>query len=368
MPHVTVISLDSSAALQLGWVLDVLAEANRISGTARFTWDVLSFADYLGELRRERTQSSRALVEPRAAVFIAGDRLHLGLDDLDRERLRRSVRQLRLALACGPAVELFASCSLLQGHTAAACRMTSLWLGEQFPDVSFRVQPLCWNGKIGTSTGGVAIAAAVLELMSRLDLSRLALEIQGRLLLPSLNSEQSGLSPRIRFGARSRKIIKAIAFMQDNIESPISVSVVASHVGSSVRQLERLFKIQIETTPARFLKRLRLERARELLMNTELSIIETVCAAGFKNQSHFSRCFRFAFSEAPTKWREKICREVLTSASRRNAVGAVAPALHFESPMTAVARRVYSTHRIKFNASLTRDFYIDIECCDDSRE
>lgn len=303
--HVTVVSVDPSAALQLGWVLDILVEANRISPETRFTWDVLSLADYDGILRDGTHQRSQTMYDTHSAVFVAGERPQVVLNDLERERLRRSVRQLNLALACGPAVELFAACSLLQGHSAAACRTASVWMREQFPGTLFRGEPLCWNGRIGTSTGGVAVAAAMLELLARLGLSRLSREIGGRLLLPGLRVEQPGLSPRARFGARSSKIVKAISFMQENLEGPLSVHEVASHVGSSVRQLERLFNTEMQTTPARFLKRLRLEQAQALLLNTELSMIEIVCAAGFESPTHFSKAFRREFSVSPSKWRQE---------------------------------------------------------------
>lgn len=303
--HVTVISVDPSTSLQLGWVLDVLAEANRISPATRFTWDVLSLADYNGILRDGAHQRSETMYETHSAVFVAGERPQVVLNDLERERLRRSVRQLNLALACGPAVELFAACSLLQGHSAAASRTASVWMREQFPGTLFRVEPLCWNGRIGTSTGGVAVSAAMLELLAQLGLSCLAREIGGRLLLPGIRVEQPGLSPRARFGARSSKIVKAISFMQESLEGALSVNQIASHVGSSVRQLERLFKTEMQTTPARFLKRLRLEQAQLLLLNTELSVVQVVCATGFESPTHFSKSFKRAFALSPSRWRDE---------------------------------------------------------------
>lgn len=302
--HFTVVVLDSAASLQAGWVLDVLAEANRVGDAARFTWDVLSFQAYMEAERAGRSVDLAEGGRSRAALFLAAETPDLRLSELERERLRKSVRQLSLSLACGPAVELFAACSVLKDKSAAACRTTRAWLREKYPEISFLDAPLHWSGTIGTSAGGATIAAATLDALGKLGLSPLAREIGGRLLIPTLKVERPGLSPRARFGARSTKIAKAVAFMERNLEEELQVEAVASHVGTSVRQLERLFKTQMATTPARFLKRLRLGRARELLVNTELSIVQIGCATGFESPTHFAKCFKRSFSVPPTKWRQ----------------------------------------------------------------
>lgn len=304
--HFTVVTLDRSSMLQLGWVADILAEANRATDAVRFSWEIVSFGNYL-EARRVGRHHFGSAAQSRSAVFLSGDSLELRLNDIERERLRQSLGQHSLALACGPAVELFVACSALADGKAAACRTTRVWLREKYPDTCFLEAPLHWSGRIGTSAGGATIAAAMLECLSRLGHSDLAADLGGTLLIPAFQRERPGLSPRARFGARSPKIARAIAFMEVNLEDELSIETVAAHVGSSVRQLERLFSTQMETTPARFLKRLRLDRARDLLVNTELSILQVGCAAGFESPTHFAKCFRRQFAMSPAGWRK--CRQ-----------------------------------------------------------
>lgn len=244
-------------------------------------------------------------IQSRSAVFLAEGPLSLALDDVSRERFRQAIGRLSMVLACGPAVEFLAACSVLNDKSAAACRATRAWLCEKYPQVTFIDGPVHWNGHIGTAAGGVATATAVLESISRLSFGELSSEVAGRLLLShGRHARSGGIQPKTRYGVRGTKITKAIAFMEQNLEEELHIQTVAAHVGSSVRQLERLFKTQLKTTPARFVKMLRLNRAKELLANTELSVVQVSCATGFENPTHFSKCFKHRFSTAPTAWRE----------------------------------------------------------------
>lgn len=93
--------------------------------------------------------------------------------------------------------------------------------------------------------------------------------------------------------------------MKSNIEEPISVRELAAFVGISRRQLERLFKVHLETSPARYYLELRVTQARRLLIQSNASITNIALACGFVSTSHFSNCFRDYFGISPTLAREK---------------------------------------------------------------
>lgn len=300
--HFAIVPFGASFSLPVACALDVLAEANRVAKANLFSWDVMPIAVFIRAMHEGA--SSGPGTPSRSAVFLADTPLELDLREVEREKFRKALGQLPIALACGPAVELFAACAVLDDKPAAASAATRAWLSEKYPTVRFVNGAVHWEGRIGTSVGGAATAAAVLDCIARLGFADLATELAGRLLLPDHSpTRRCASSPKLRYGVRGAKISRAIAFMEMNLEEPLPIDVVAAEVGSSVRQLERLFKTQLDTTPARFLKRLRLERAKELLSNTELSIVEVVCATGFENPTHFSKCFKRRFAAAPTVWR-----------------------------------------------------------------
>ncbi len=88
------------------------------------------------------------------------------------------------------------------------------------------------------------------------------------------------------------KLVEIVELMEANIEEPIELDELACFVSVSRRQLERLFHRYLNCTPSRYYLRLRLDRARQLLKQTTLSIIEVSSACGFVSTPHFSRCYR----------------------------------------------------------------------------
>ena len=91
--------------------------------------------------------------------------------------------------------------------------------------------------------------------------------------------------------------------MEENIEEPISPSLLAQEVGMSTRQLERLFRRYLDRSPKRYYMELRLQKARNLLMQTDMSVINVALACGFTSPSHFSKCYRSQYDTTPYRER-----------------------------------------------------------------
>ena len=91
--------------------------------------------------------------------------------------------------------------------------------------------------------------------------------------------------------------------MEQNIEEPISPAILANHVGMSTRQLERLFRRYVNRSPKRYYMELRLGKARNLLMQTDMSVINVALACGFTSPSHFSKCYRAQYDTTPYRER-----------------------------------------------------------------
>jgi transcriptional regulator GlxA family with amidase domain len=89
--------------------------------------------------------------------------------------------------------------------------------------------------------------------------------------------------------------------MQNNIEDPLTPDEIAEVVGVSTRQMERLFAKHLGLSPKRYYLQMRLDKARELLRQTSLSVTEICVACGFRSPSHFSKSYRAAFNVAPSQ-------------------------------------------------------------------
>ena len=87
--------------------------------------------------------------------------------------------------------------------------------------------------------------------------------------------------------------------MENNIEDPLTPDEIADVVGLSTRQLERLFAKYLTISPKRHYLRIRLEKGRNLLRQTDLSVTDVCVACGFKSLSHFSKSYRANYGIPP---------------------------------------------------------------------
>jgi len=105
-------------------------------------------------------------------------------------------------------------------------------------------------------------------------------------------------------GNRSEKLIVAVELMEANVREPISQTDIASYTGVSRRQLQRLFERYLSCTPSRYYSQIRLARARELLHQTSMSLVEISALTGFVSSSHFSKSYKENFGHSPSAERK----------------------------------------------------------------
>jgi AraC family transcriptional regulator len=122
-------------------------------------------------------------------------------------------------------------------------------------------------------------------------------------------SEEVELS---RVGIVDRRLRRAIEFMHDNCERDLSLSEIAAAAYLSAFHFARLFKKITGTTPHVFLASLRIEKARRLLAETDLSIAEVGACVGYNSQSHFTKIFREAAGLTPQVFRAAARHPLLT--------------------------------------------------------
>lgn len=107
-----------------------------------------------------------------------------------------------------------------------------------------------------------------------------------------------------RLGIRHKALIDIIKRMEVSLEDRLSIDALSSAVGISAREVQRLFKAHIGTTPKRYYQRLRLSRARLLLRQTNESIFEIALQCGFNSAADFSRSYRTVYGKTPRSDRE----------------------------------------------------------------
>jgi transcriptional regulator GlxA family with amidase domain len=173
---------------------------------------------------------------------------------------------------------------------------------EAFPDISstrtlFEID----RGRL-TCAGGVA-ALDMMHAIIRRDHGRsLAARVSDWYLQTAVRVGDSTqrLSLLERVGTNNRSLISAIGTMERQLASPLPRKALAQAANVSVRQLERLFSKHLGVTIDQHYVSLRLAKARALLQQTSLPIIQIGAECGFSNASHFARVYRRTFGMPPS--------------------------------------------------------------------
>ena len=176
---------------------------------------------------------------------------------------------------------------------------------EEFPDVNLTHSIFAIDGNRFTAAGGTAPTDMMLKMIANTHGSDVASSVADQMIYTAIRTEsdEQRLSILTRIGVRHPKLATVIKLMEENIEEPVSPSILASDVGMSTRQLERLFRRYMNRSPKRYYMELRLKKARNLLLQTDMSVINVALACGFASPSHFSKCYRASFQTTPYRER-----------------------------------------------------------------
>jgi len=121
-------------------------------------------------------------------------------------------------------------------------------------------------------------------------------------LIKNINSMKS-IVRTARFKSRHKEILNACIYISMNIESKLSLEEVANHVYLNTSYFSRLFKSEIGITFIEYVTSLKMDRAKELLDQTTLSVSEISEILGYDNQSYFIKLFKNCVGKTPTKYR-----------------------------------------------------------------
>jgi len=301
--------LDQFTMLCFSCAVEALRIANRMSGKTLYEWTLA------GEGGQVAYCSAGT-----------GFKLDIDLEDLEREDialvcggidvqsattkkllnwLRREARRgVTMGGLCTAGYSL-ARAGLLDGKRATIHWENQDSFAEEFEEVELTKSVFVVDGNRITTAGGTASIDLMLKLIAEDHGEDLANTVADQLIYSSIRTDQDTqrLSIPTRIGVRHPKLSQVIQMMESHIEEPISPSILARDVGMSTRQLERLFRRYLNRSPKRYYMELRLQKARNLLMQTDMSVINVALACGFASPSHFSKCYRAHYDTTPYRER-----------------------------------------------------------------
>ena len=315
VPHATkprkfvFVLLPKFTLLSFASALECLRISNRMSNQILYDWEIISengtsiicsagiefSVDHdLNELNRDDT-----------IMLCGGENIRAATTKRLLSWLRRESRRgLAIAGLCTGAFPL-AKAGLLEGKRATIHWENQDSFTEEFENIELTKSVFIIEGNRMTTAGGTSSIDLMLKLIANDHGEDLANAVADQQIYSSIRTTQDvqRLSVPTRLGVRHPKLGQVIQMMERNIEEPISPSILAKHVAMSTRQLERLFRRYLSRSPKRYYMELRLQKARNLLMQTDMSVINVALACGFASPSHFSKCYRAHYATTPYRER-----------------------------------------------------------------
>ena len=196
------------------------------------------------------------------------------------------------------------------------CRCTIHWenipvFKETYPqlDVAFSLYEI--DNKRFTCSGGTAALDMMLKLIEiqygRVLAQKISQQFHHDRIRTQIDSQQ--MADRIDLAMSAPKLVDVIHLMESNIEVPLPLPGIADQCNLSLRQIERLFHKYRGVTPSQYYLSLRLMHAKQLLLNTNNSVIDISIATGFETQSYFTACYRKHFGSSPRNHRSQVATE-----------------------------------------------------------
>ncbi|MDF1747287.1 MAG: GlxA family transcriptional regulator [Alphaproteobacteria bacterium] len=299
--------LPSFSMMAFASAVEPLRAANTIAGSKLYEWTMIS-------MDGQAVPASNSIdIMPNTSVatekrfdylFVVGG---TGAEKIRDPRALNFVRKLtRVGTVIGAvstAPYLLAYAGLLDNK-----RCTIHWeyidsFREDFPHLDITEELFEIDGQIITCSGGTASIDLLLHLISHSHGHDLATHVSEWFLHKQIReqSEHQRMALRFRVGVSHPKLLSAIQFMEENLETPLEREEIAEVVGLSTRQLERLFRKYLNSTPRKYYFGLRMQRARILLRQTSMSVLDVALASGFVSASHFAKCYREFFGHSPRR-------------------------------------------------------------------
>jgi AraC family transcriptional regulator, glycine betaine-responsive activator len=292
--------------IALSSAIDVLRLANRVSKRDLYEWSLVSVDGAPVEASNGLSMSPTLSIDhigPANIVFVVGGvQVEKATTPAVLGVLRRlAQRHVSLGALCTGGYAL-AKAGLLDKYRAVIHWENMTALREEFPRVVFSDQLFVIDRDRYTCTGGVAPLDLMLHIIRQHQGRDIAPLISEQLILERIRNDQDRqhIPLQARVGLFHENLIEAAALMEANIEEPLSLDEIAALVGVSRRQIERLFKRYVGQVPTKYYLDMRLRRARELLLQTAMSIMQVAVACGFQSPPHFSKCYRMLFGYTPS--------------------------------------------------------------------
>lgn len=297
--------VDDFGMLGFASALDALRYANALSGRRLYRWQIYSrngapVCSSAGvRIEVDGTVADAGGCE--LVLLVAGVGAERFRDDALFDGLRRLPRRVAILGGVSLGSYLLARAGLLNGYRCTVHWENLSSFREEFPRLEVSAEVFEIDRDRVTCSGGTAALDLMLQFIGSRHGRALAGQVADACILDRIRSrgDPQRMPLRLRVGVSHPKLLRAIELIETSHDHRTNQRQLAFGVGLSERQLERLFRGYLDTTPSRYARDHRLGRARDLLRQTGMSVIEVAVACGFTTASHFTKSYRERFGVTP---------------------------------------------------------------------
>lgn len=281
------------------------------SGRRHLDWEVVSDTSQLIKSSCGIFVAPTARLNPREFfdyIVVVGGRLNVEqqLSEDSTTYLKQCAERRVPIVALCTGSFILAQAGLLSAKTACVSWLHREEFQQQFPDIELVSHMLfVEDGLITTCAGGTAVADLAAHIVKKhvgIPAAKNAMEI----LQIDRHRKGSDIQARIPLqipAPQDHRVKLSLVRMEEDISKKCNIKNLAERVGLSTRQLERLFKKEFRTAPKVMFDRIRFEKAKFLVENSQHSIVRIAIELGYESQSHFSHRFRGHFGVTPAEAR-----------------------------------------------------------------
>ncbi len=309
--RVTLLVLHESSMMSLASVLDTMRVANRIAGRDLFEWKIATLNGKPARL----TCDMKVDPDTRLEAGLRGDMLviiasfnqqqHAGPAHL--KLIKRLARNYSAVGGIEAGSWILARCGLLEKRSATTHREDLEEFATHFPSTDLKPDRFVIDGSLFTTGGASPTFDFMLYLIRVRYGYPLAMEVSSVFIYDS-RQNAADLQPLVSLGmleGKEPRVAAAIHVMEQHIDDTLNIAQVAAQVDLSVRMLEYLFRETLNMSPAAYYRRLRLQAARRMVVDTRLKLQEIAIRTGFNSLSSFSRLFRNYYQQSPGECRKQ---------------------------------------------------------------
>lgn len=307
---VTLLLFSGLSLLSLAATLDPMRGANRVLGRPAYRWRLVSMDGGM-------PVASCGLPIPVDGAFAPAERqdalIVLAAFDATTHATPRNLKALRAGAKRSAVVGgiesgswLMGFAGLLDGH-----RATTHWedledFAARFPNVDVQPDRFVIDEPVFTTGGATPALDCMLSLIRARNGYSAALDVASLYIYEEVRTG-SDIQPIVSLGRirqHEPRVAEAIRVMETHIDRPLTIAAIARRVGVSTRGLETLFLRIVEVTPGAYYVTLRLNAARRLVLDTNLSLADIAERTGFSAIASLSRAFRRQFGQPPSAARK----------------------------------------------------------------